>query len=181
MKKNKKKDYIKIGILGGTFDPPHKGHLYISKIALKKLRLKKILWVIKKKNPFKKNPMFSLKKRLLLSKKIAKNNKKIKVYSYDKFLKSSDTINLIKYLKKRGIKNRYYFIMGSDNFVKFHNWKSWRKIAELCQIAIFPRADYVKKSLTCKALKALGKEKLIFLRSKMTNISSSKIRKSYLK
>ena len=70
MKKNKKRGYIKIGILGGTFDPPHKGHLYISKIALKKLRLKKILWVITKKNPFKKNPMFSLKKRLLLSKKI---------------------------------------------------------------------------------------------------------------
>ena len=52
MKKNKKK-YNKIGILGGTFDPPHKGHLYISKIALKKLRLKKILWVITKKNPLK--------------------------------------------------------------------------------------------------------------------------------
>ena len=99
MKKNKKRDYIKIGILGGTFDPPHKGHLYISKIALKKLRLKKILWVVTKKNPFKKNPMFSLKKRLLLSKKIVKNNKKIKIYSYDKLLKSSETINLIKYLK----------------------------------------------------------------------------------
>ena len=125
--------------------------------------------------------MFSLKKRIFLSKKIVKNNKKIKVYSYDKFLKSSDTINLIKYLKKRGIKNRYYFIMGSDNFVKFHNWKSWRKIAELCQIAIFPRAGYVKKSLTSKAFKALGKEKLIFLRSKMINISSSKIKKSYLR
>jgi len=125
--------------------------------------------------------MFSLKKRLLLSKKIVKNNKKIKVYSYDKFLKSSETINLIKYLKKRGIENRYYFIMGSDNFIKFHNWKSWRKIAELCQIAIFPRAGYVKKSLASKAFKALGKEKLMFLRSKMINISSSKVRKSYLK
>ena len=99
MKKNNKRDYIKIGILGGTFDPPHKGHLYISKIALKKLRLKKILWAITKKNPFKKNPMFSLKKRVFLSKKIVKNNKKIKIYSYDKLLKSSETINLIKYLK----------------------------------------------------------------------------------
>ena len=125
--------------------------------------------------------MLSLKKRLLLSKKIVKNNKKIKVYSYDKFLKSSETINLIKYLKKKGIKNRYYFIMGSDNFVKFHNWKSWRKIAELCQIAIFPRAGYVKKALTSEAFKALGKENLMFLQSKMINISSSKVRKSYLK
>ena len=177
----KKKISKKIGILGGTFDPPHKGHLTISIFAIKKLKLDFLIWGVTKKNPFKKNPMFSLKKRILLSKKIVKNNKKIKVYSYDKFLKSPDTINLIKYLKKIGIKNRYYFIMGSDNFVKFHNWKSWRKIAELCQIAIFPRAGYIKKSLASKAFKALGKEKLMFLRSKMINISSSKVRKSYLK
>ncbi len=71
--------------------------------------------------------------------------------------------------------------MGSDNFVEFHSWKSWRKIAELCQIVIFPRRGYMKKSLACKALKALGKEKLIFLRSKMINISSSKIKESYLR
>ena len=177
----KKKISKKIGILGGTFDPPHKGHLTISIFAIRKLKLDFLIWGVTKKNPFKKNPIFSLKKRIFLSKKIAKNNKKIKVYSYDKFLKSSETINLIKYLKKRGIKNRYYFIMGSDNFVKFHNWKSWRKIAELCQIAIFPRAGYIKKSLASKAFKALGKEKLMFLRSKMINISSSKVRKNYLK
>ena len=69
MKKNKKRDYIKIGILGGTFDPPHKGHLYISKIALKKLRLKKILWVITKKNPFKKGPHAFFKKKITSFKK----------------------------------------------------------------------------------------------------------------
>ena len=54
MKKNKKRGHIKIGILGGTFDPPHKGHVYISKIALKKLGLKKILWVVTKKKSVKK-------------------------------------------------------------------------------------------------------------------------------
>mgnify|MGYP001492834022 CR=1 FL=1 len=69
MKKNKKRDYIKIGILGGTFDPPHKGHLYISKIALKKLRLKKILWVITKKNPFKKKSHVFFKKKITSFKK----------------------------------------------------------------------------------------------------------------
>ena len=56
MKKNKKKKYDKIGILGGTFDPPHRGHFYISKIALKKLRLNKILWIVAKKNPLKNKP-----------------------------------------------------------------------------------------------------------------------------
>ena len=53
-----------IGILGGSFDPVHKGHLQISKIAIKKIKLKKIYWVVTKKNPFKKRPFFSLKQRL---------------------------------------------------------------------------------------------------------------------
>jgi len=55
----------KIGILGGTFDPPHKGHLEISKFSLKKLKLNFIIWAITKKNPLKKKPMISLKNRIL--------------------------------------------------------------------------------------------------------------------
>ena len=91
MKKNKKKDYIKIGILGGTFDPPHKGHLYISKIALKKLRLKKILWVITKKNPLKKKPYLTSEMRSKLSKEITKKFKKISIKQYDQKIKSKNT------------------------------------------------------------------------------------------
>ena len=62
----------KIGILGGTFDPPHKGHLAISKFSLKKLKLNFIIWAITKKNPLKKKPIISLKERILLSKKITR-------------------------------------------------------------------------------------------------------------
>ena len=58
----------KIGILGGSFDPPHKGHLIISKIAIKKIKLRKIYWVVAKKNPFKTKTFFSLKKRIELAK-----------------------------------------------------------------------------------------------------------------
>ena len=59
-----KKNLNKIGILGGTFDPPHIGHLYISKIALKKLKLKKLIWIITKKNPLKQKPYLSIKTRI---------------------------------------------------------------------------------------------------------------------
>ena len=58
MKKNLKEKYKKIGILGGTFDPPHVGHLNISKIAIKKLKLDKIIWLITKQNPLKKKTLF---------------------------------------------------------------------------------------------------------------------------
>ena len=72
MQKLFKKNYNKIGILGGTFDPPHKGHLYISKIALKKLKLNKLMWIVTKKNPLKRKPYLSTKVRISLSKKITK-------------------------------------------------------------------------------------------------------------
>ena len=61
-----------IGLLGGSFDPPHKGHLSISKIAIKKLKLKKIYWVITKKNPFKNKPFYSLDERLNYARKLSK-------------------------------------------------------------------------------------------------------------
>ena len=76
MQKLSKKNYIKIGIFGGTFDPPHKGHLYISKITLKKLKLNKLIWVVTKKNPLKQKPYLSIKARINLSKEMAKKEKK---------------------------------------------------------------------------------------------------------
>jgi len=171
----------KIGILGGTFDPSHKGHLEISKFSIKKLKLNLLIWAITKKNPLKKKPMISLKRRILLSRKIAGTVKRIKIKSYDDKIHSSETINLIKYLKKKDKKAEYFFLIGSDNLVNLHRWKSWKQILKLCQITIFPRKGYVKKSLNSKAFKTMGKSNFLLLKSKTINISSSKIRKNYLK
>ena len=171
----------KIGILGGTFDPPHKGHLAISKFSLKKLKLNFIIWAITKKNPFKKKPIMPLKRRILLSKKITKLTKKIKIKSYDNQIQSSETIDLVRYLKKKEKKAEYFFLIGSDNLVNFHRWKSWKKLSKLCQITVFPRNGYVRKSLNSKAIKTMGNSNFLLLKSKMINISSSKIRKNYLK
>jgi len=170
----------KIGILGGTFDPPHKGHLAISKFSLKKLNLNLLIWAITKKNPLKKKPVISLKKRILLSKKIIKSTKKIKIKSYDNQICSSETINLIKYLKKKEKKAEYFFLMGSDNLINLHRWKNWKQLSKLCRIAVFPRKGYVAKSLNSQAFKALQRSNITFLKFKMINISSSKIRKNYL-
>ena len=83
------KKNIKVGVLGGTFDPPHIGHLYISKIALSKLKLNKLIWAITKKNPLKKKPHFDIKKRIKLSKRITNKEKKIDVFCFDNKIKSS--------------------------------------------------------------------------------------------
>ena len=120
----------KIGILGGSFDPAHNGHLAISKIAIKKVKLKKIYWVITKKNPFKKKPFFSLKKRLLKAKEIVKKNKKIQVLYLDDKIKSSRSIDVIKYISQMESYSDLYFIIGSDILYELHRWKSWKEIVK---------------------------------------------------
>ena len=177
MQKLSKKNYTKIGILGGTFDPPHKGHLYISKIALKKLKLNKLIWIVTKKNPLKKKPYLSAKVRINLSKKITRKEKKIFVKYYDDKIKSINTFNLLNYIKKKNKKTKLFFLIGADNLAKFHKWKNWKKIPKLAKIAVFPRRNYSIKSLNSIASKKLSKKDLIYINSKKINISSSLIRK----
>jgi len=173
LKKNKKKNYIKIGILGGTFDPPHEGHLYVSKIALKKLKLKKILWIVTKKNPLKNKPYLKLKERIKLSKKITKKNKKIYIKYFDEKIRSTNTFDLLNYIKNK-TKADLFFIIGADNLKKFHKWKNWKLIPKLAKIVVFPRKNYTRNSI---ATNNLNKKDLIHINSKKINISSSLIRK----
>ena len=135
-----------IGLLGGSFDPAHKGHLAISKIAIKKIKLEKVYWIVSRKNPFKKKPHFSLSERMTRAKKLTSKINKIKVIYLDKTLKSSRIIQVINYfINKKKLKN-IYFIIGSDNLIKFHKWKSWKKIVKLTKLVVFSRKGYDKKS-----------------------------------
>ena len=167
----------KIGILGGTFDPAHTGHIKISKEAKKKFKLNKIFWVITKKNPFKKKSFFSLKKRINHAKKININNKFIKIYFFEDKIKSNKTIDLMKFLKNRYKKTEFFFIMGADNLINFHKWKNWNKIAEISKILVFDRLNYKSKSLKSISFKKLNKKRLQFINFKKVNISSSQLRK----
>ena len=177
MQKLFKRNYNRIGILGGTFDPPHKGHLYISKIALKKLKLNKLIWIVTKKNPLKGKPYLSTKIRINLSKKITKKEKKIFVRYFDDKIKSINTFNLLKYIKKKNQKTELFFLIGADNLAKFHKWYNWKKIPKIAKIAIFPRQHYSIKSLSSIASKELDRKDLIYMNSKKINITSSLIRK----
>ena len=99
---------------------PHKGHVKISKISLKKIKLKKIYWIITKKNPFKKKYFFSLKQRISRSKKAIKRYKKIKILYLDDKIRSSHTINVINYFRKIKKQKNLCLILGSDNLLNFH-------------------------------------------------------------
>ena len=116
---NKKK--IKIGVLGGSFDPAHKGHLAISKEAKKRFDLNNIIWAITKKNPFKAESETSVLKRIKECKRIIGLNSFIKVKFYENIIKSNKTIDLINHLKKKKTAE-IYFLMGTDNLINFHKW-----------------------------------------------------------
>ena len=166
----------KIGILGGSFDPAHRGHLAISKEAIKRYKLKKIIWAITKKNPFKKISNVSLLVRIQYCKKIISKNNLIKVKFYENIVKSNKTIDLINYLK-RNKKIEIFFLMGADNLISFHKWHKWKAISQKCNIIVFDRHGYKKKSLNSITFKRLNNKKLKFIEFNKVNISSSQLRK----
>ena len=170
-----------IGIFGGSFDPPHKGHVEISKISLKKIKFIKIYWIITRKNPFKNKTFFSLNQRIKKSLNAVKKLKNIEVLYLDNKIKSSRMIKIINYFIKVKKQNNIYLILGSDNVIKFHKWKSWKKIVKLAKLVVFSRKGYDKKSKESIVVKYLNKKNIIFINNKLINISSSKIKKNYKK
>ena len=167
----------KIGILGGSFDPAHKGHLIISKIALRKIKLKKIYWIVAKKNPFKKKPLYSLEKRLSLARKITKNTKKINILYLDDVIKSSRSIEVIKYILKKYKTKDIYFIIGSDILLELHKWKSWKRIVNLTKLIVFSRKGYDRNRKDSVVAKYLNNKKITYIKNKIINISSSILRR----
>jgi len=167
---------IKIGVLGGSFDPAHKGHLAISKEAKKRFKLKKVIWASTKKNPFKLESKTSVTDRIKNCRKIISTNSYIKVKFYEKIIKSNKTINLINHLKKdKSIE--IFFLMGADNLINFHKCHKSKSISQKCNILVFDRHGYKKNSLKSKTFKQLSKANLEFIEFNKVNISSSQLRK----
>ena len=165
-----------IGLVGGTFDPAHKGHIAITKIAIKKLKLSKVLWIVTKKNPFKDNPYYSLSQRLKKAKEITKGIKKIQVIHLDKRVNSSRSINIINYLVNRKKLKNIYFIIGADNLINFHKWKDWKRIVKLTKLIVFSRKGYDRKGSKSTVTKYY-KNKITFIKNRPIIISSTKLRK----
>ena len=167
---------MKIGILGGSFDPAHKGHMAISKEAKRRFKLEKIIWAVTKKNPLKTKSKTPISKRTKDCKKIIGLNSFIKVKFYENIIKSNKTIDLINHLKKN--KNiEIFFLMGADNLINFHKWYKSKLISQKCNIVVFDRHGYKKNSLKSKTFKRLNNKTLTFVEFKKVNISSSQLRK----
>lgn len=187
-----------LGILGGTFDPPHKGHLYISKLVIKKLYLKTLYWAITKQNPLKKTtPHNNENKRKTLCRQLTRGEKKIKLLNTSDIKNSNLTINILQKIKKKiNKKTNLFFIIGADNLVQLHQWKEYKKIFSLCTVVVMNRIGYKKPALTSPAAKKFRKTKIsldtllkmgpkqkewVYINNKGINVSSSRLRISLYK
>ena len=135
-----------VGLLGGSFDPPHKGHLYISLEAKKILKLDEIWWLITPQNPLKINQPASYKERVQNSKLITKNHP-IKIKEIEKKIKSKYSYQTIKYLNNHYKNINFIWLMGADNLINFHKWQNAHKIFNEIPIVVFRRYGYNEKAL----------------------------------
>ena len=142
----------KIGLLGGSFDPPHKGHLFISLEEKKILNLDEVWWLVTPKNPLKISEPASYEERVDNCKNITRNFP-IKIQEIEKKIHSDYSYKTINYILKHYNSIKFFWLMGADNLINFHKWEKWQKIFNNMSIVIFRRHGYNTKAL--KSITAL--------------------------
>ena len=127
-----------IGILGGSFNPPHLGHVHISKVSLRMFELGKIYWVYAKQNPLKQVDPSSFEDRFEETKKLV-NSPNIRLSPIEIMNSFQYSFQLLKLLQKRNRHIKFIWVMGEDNIIQFHLWKNWQWIANNVRIAVVAR------------------------------------------
>ena len=187
----------KIGILGGSFNPAHEGHLSISKIALQRLNLDAVWWIISPRNPLKKyDILYDFEERVSSAEKVIDTNH-ISISKLERDAQIKYTIGTVEYLNTRYFGTKFVWIMGADNLKDFHRWREWDKLALTVPIAIIDRPSssldvtsslfankYRKYRVDEADAQNLANKKQpawVFLHSKLNDQSSSQLRNSGLK
>jgi len=149
-----------IGLLGGSFNPPHLAHRMISEAALKRLGLDKVWWVVSPGNPLKRRAgTMPLGERMVLCRELAKNPH-IVVTDFEKDLQTPYTLSTLAFLKARSPLVRFVWIMGADNLATFDRWQRWREIFTMVPIAVADRPGWRMKALASKSARAFAAARL---------------------
>ena len=152
-------DGMRIGLLGGSFNPPHEAHRAISLFAMKRLKLDRVWWLVTPGNPLKQGrALQSLDERMAAARKVA-NHPRIDVSCLEAVIGTRYTYDTIVYLRRRCGGARFVWIMGADNLAQFHRWKNWQGIAALLPIAVIDRPPDSFRSLASPAAQALARDR----------------------
>jgi nicotinate-nucleotide adenylyltransferase len=153
-------DGMRIGLLGGSFNPPHLAHRAISLFAIKRLRLDRVWWLVTPGNPLKEpEALRDLNQRAQAARQIAADPR-IEISCLESVIGTRYTVDTITYLRRRACRLRLVWIMGADNLAQFHRWQSWRRIASEVPIAVIDRPPQSFRALAAPAAQALARYRL---------------------
>ena len=139
-----------VGLLGGSFDPAHAGHVHITREALKRLGLDRIWWLVSPRNPMKGRQPASLARRIAHARSIMRHPR-VDVTDAEAWLGTRYTARTIAALQRRRPYVRFVWLMGADNLAQFHLWEDWREIFLRVPIAVLARPG---KSLAARSAPA---------------------------
>jgi nicotinate-nucleotide adenylyltransferase len=151
---------MRIGLLGGSFDPPHLAHRAISLFAIKRLKLDRVWWLVTPGNPLKDHgDLHDLEDRAEAARQMA-NDPRIDVSCLEAVIGTRYTVDTISYLRRHARGPRFVWIMGADNLAQFHRWRNWRRIASQVPIAVIDRPPQSFRALAAPAAQALARYRL---------------------
>ena len=151
---------MRIGLLGGSFNPPHIAHRAISLFAIKRLKLDRVWWLVTPGNPLKENgALRDLNQRAEAARKMA-DDPRISVSCLESVIGTRYTVDTISYLRRRASGLRFVWIMGADNLAQFHRWENWRRIASEMPFAVIDRPPQSFRALAAPAAQALARYRL---------------------
>lgn len=173
---------MRVGLFGGSFNPPHQGHLHISQLALKKLGLNQIWWIPTARNNFKDPAIYqSYDERYKRCRALTKNHPKIYLKKFDEI----HTFKLITTLQKKYPTYDFVWIAGSDNMERLHEWNNFKDLIKMLPLAIFSRENFLLKIRQTKSFQIYKKlvgsrslPKFKIFRTRNIDISSTTLRKN---
>lgn len=139
-----------VGLFGGSFNPPHQGHLLVAEIALRRLGLDQLWWMVTPGNPLKsRSQLAPLVERLEACEALAEDPR-IKVTAFEQAIGTNYTAKTLEFVQSRHPDVRFVWIMGADNLASFHRWQHWRKITTTFPIAVIDRPGSTLAYLSSK-------------------------------
>jgi nicotinate-nucleotide adenylyltransferase len=151
---------MRIGLFGGTFDPPHQAHLGASLLALKRLQLDRVWWLVTPGNPLKDtHGLAPLAERIAAAQSLTRDPR-VAITGFEQDLDVRYSYDTVSYLVKRCPGVHFVWIMGADNLRSFHRWQNWRGIARLVPMAVIDRLGPSLYATGSTAAQALGRARI---------------------
>jgi nicotinate-nucleotide adenylyltransferase len=147
---------MRIGLLGGSFNPPHQGHALVTRIALVRLGLDRVWWLVTPGNPLKSQvDLAALQARVEAARRLVAGPR-VAVTDIEAHIGARYTYDTLAWITRRAKGVRFVWIMGADNLSQFHLWRHWRAIADFVPIVVIDRPSSTLRAMSSRAAVALG-------------------------